>query len=150
MLTIILNKYLNLALKLEIKMETFILCLFVKFVFIWRRGAAFSSVPNSLQPNMANNIENHGHYGQKISQIWPQYGHFFNEFWPYFQFLLHFYVTIFFKNFKFGKKFYKLFLQKFPKWKSENSKMKIVGRICPLPQNFVNVKLKIEIWPKWP
>ena len=41
MLTIILNKYLNLALKLEIKMETFILCLFVNFVFIWRRGAAF-------------------------------------------------------------------------------------------------------------
>ena len=39
MLTIILNKYLNLALKLEMKMETNLD--FVSFVFIWRRGAAF-------------------------------------------------------------------------------------------------------------
>ena len=72
-----------------------------------------NSVPNSLKPNMANNIKNHGQYGQKFSQIWPQYGHFFNEFWPYFQFLLHFYVTICAKIPNQKRNFTKCFLKNF-------------------------------------
>ena len=99
---------------------------------------------------MANGIENHGHHGQIFSQIWPQYGHFFTEFRPYLQFLLHFYVTIFVKISNWKRFFINHFREKFLKCKSENSKMKIIGKICFLPQNFVNVKLKSEIWPKWP
>ena len=51
---------------------------------------------------MANDIEYHGHYGQQFSQIWPQYGHFFNEFCPYFQFLLDF-MWQFLEKFQIGK-----------------------------------------------
>ena len=73
----------------------------------------FASVANSLKPNMANGIENHGHYGQIFSQIWPKYGHFFSEFRPYLQFLLHFYVTIFAKISNWKINFTNCFLKNF-------------------------------------
>ena len=73
----------------------------------------FFSVANSLKPNMANGIENHGHYGQIFAQIWPKYGHIFSQLRPYLQFLLHFYVTIFAKisNWQICK-FYKMLYEK--------------------------------------
>ena len=53
------------------------------------------SVPNCLKQNSAKFFEYHGQFGQNNFQIRPQFSHFFSKFWPNFQFLLHFYVTIF-------------------------------------------------------
>ena len=102
------------------------------------------------------------------NQIWPitlkimaimakkflKYGHnmatFSMDFDPIFSFYGIFMWQFLQKISNLKRNFSNFFWEKFPKCKSENSKMKIIGKICFLPQNFVNVKLKSEIWPKWP
>ena len=140
-----------------------------------KKGLFYVQWPKSNQPFQILIVEFSNDYMALKSvfptlcnQIWPitlkimaimakkflKYGHnmatFSMDFDPIFSFYCIFMWQFLQKISNWKRNFSNFFWEKFPKCKSENSKMKIIGKICFLPQNFVNVKLKSEIWPKWP